>query len=100
MRLDFDFTETDRILADVFGSDVFVIGGPVRDRLRNLFHGAPYDPKDKDYVITRYSLEDVNARLARVGKLDAVGASFGVLKLTVPGQETVDVALPRRERST
>jgi len=100
MQLDFNLTETDAILANAFGSNVFIIGGPVRDRLRNLFHGAPYDPKDKDYVITGYGLHEVHERLAGVGKLDAVGASFGVLKLTIPGQPTVDVALPRKERST
>lgn len=100
MQLDFEFTTIDRALADAFGPDAFVIGGPVRDRLRHVFHGTPYDPKDKDYVITRHSFEEVHRRLAPLGRLDAVGASFGVLKWTMPGEPTVDVALPRRERST
>lgn len=100
MQLDFEFTAIDRVLAEAFGPDAFVIGGPVRDRLRHLFHGSPYDPKDKDYVITRHSFDEVHRRLAPLGRLDAVGASFGVLKLTMAGEPTVDIALPRRERST
>ena len=100
MKLDLIATRTDRILVDAFGAAVFVIGGPVRDKLRNLFHGVPYEPKDNDYVIVGHTLDEVRERLANIGRLDAVGASFGVLKLTVPGETTVDVALPRRERST
>jgi putative nucleotidyltransferase with HDIG domain len=100
MQLDMNATNVDRILAEAFGAEAFVIGGPVRDKLRSLFHGVAYDPKDKDYVITRHTLDQVRERLAGIGRIDTVGASFGVLKLTVPGEPTVDVALPRRERST
>jgi len=100
MKLDLITTRTDRVLVDAFGAAVFVIGGPVRDKLRSLFHGVPYAPKDNDYVIVGHTLAEVRERLGNMGRLDAVGASFGVLKLTLPGEPTVDVALPRRERST
>jgi putative nucleotidyltransferase with HDIG domain len=100
MKLDLIATRTDRVLIDAFGADVFVIGGPVRDKLRSLFHGIPYAPKDHDYVVVGHTLAEVRERLGRMGRLDAVGASFGVLKLTLPDEPTVDVALPRRERST
>jgi putative nucleotidyltransferase with HDIG domain len=100
MKLDLTTTRTDRILVDAFGAAVFVVGGPVRDKLRSLFHGVPYEPKDNDYVVVGHTLDAVRERLGNIGRLDAVGASFGVLKLTVPGETTVDVALPRRERST
>jgi tRNA nucleotidyltransferase (CCA-adding enzyme) len=100
VKLDLLTTTIDRALVEAFGDDVYVIGGPVRDKLRHVFHGVPYEPKDRDYVITALSLEVVRSRLERIGRVDAVGASFGVLKLTVAGESTVDVALPRRERST
>ena len=53
---------------------------------------------DSDYVVTGVPLEELVARLERLGRVDRVGASFSILKLTAGG-ETVDVALPRRERS-
>ena len=100
MKLDLIATRTDRVLVDAFGPAVFVIGGPVRDKLRSIFHGVPFEPKDRDYVVCGFTLDAVRERLGNMGRLDAVGASFGVLKLTLPGEPTVDVALPRRERST
>ncbi len=100
MKLDFGDTKTDRVLAEAFGTDVYVIGGPVRDKLREIFHGVPFEPKDKDYVVVGTSVDDVQERLRTFGRVDAVGASFGVLKFTLGGEPTVDIALPRRERST
>ncbi|MGB6412987.1 MAG: HD domain-containing protein, partial [Candidatus Cybelea sp.] len=54
---------------------------------------------DSDYVVVGVALEELVERLRQIGRVDLVGASFAVLKVTVDG-ETVDVALPRRERST
>jgi tRNA nucleotidyltransferase (CCA-adding enzyme) len=93
-------TRTDDVLVELFGPRVFLIGGPVRDILRQRFHGGTLEPKDNDYVIVGASFDEVVSALKPFGKIDAVGASFGVLKVTVEGEETVDVALPRRERST
>jgi len=100
MRIELNWTKTDRILADAFGPKVFVIGGPVRDRLRSLFHGGEFEPKDRDYVVVGLTLDEVRDKLAGVARIDSVGASFGMLKVTAPGEPTVDITLPRRERST
>ncbi len=43
-------------------------------------------------------VDELIALLRPIGRVDVVGASFSVLKVTVDGQ-TVDVATPRRERS-
>ena len=100
MRVELDWIKTDRVLADAFGPSVYIVGGPVRDKLRSLFHGDQFDPKDRDYVIVGHSIDEIRAKLGERARIDAVGASFGVLKVTVPDEATVDVALPRRERST
>jgi tRNA nucleotidyltransferase (CCA-adding enzyme) len=75
------------------GGELYLVGGAVRDAL--LGRGS----KDADYLVTGVPLEDLRARLEPEVRVDVVGASFGVLKVTLEG-ETVDVALPRTERST
>lgn len=77
---------------------LFAVGGRVRDELRAETERVEIPAKDLDYVVTGVSLAELSDCLARVGRVDVVGASFAVLKLTVGG-ETVDVALPRLERS-
>jgi putative nucleotidyltransferase with HDIG domain len=74
------------------------VGGRVRDELRCSLEGAAVPLKDLDYVATGLALPELQARLATAGRVDVVGASFSVLKFT-SGNETVDVALPRRETS-
>jgi len=71
----------------------------VRDELRQVVEGIEVPAKDLDYVVTGLTLEELVPRLERLGRVDLVGAAFAVAKLTAGG-ETVDVALPRRERST
>jgi tRNA nucleotidyltransferase (CCA-adding enzyme) len=78
---------------------LYAVGGRVRDELRAAIDGFDYEAKDFDYVVTGVSLEDLSERLSHLGKVDLVGAAFAVIKLTIEGV-TVDVALPRRERST
>ena len=77
---------------------LYAVGGRVRDELRTQFEATPISTKDLDYVVTGMSLEDLLAALGPLGRIDVVGASFSVVKLSLGG-ETVDVALPRRERS-
>jgi tRNA nucleotidyltransferase (CCA-adding enzyme) len=77
---------------------LYAVGGRVRDELRATLEGRPIATKDLDFVVTGLSLEQLTARLSRLGHLDVVGASFSVVKVTLDG-DTVDVALPRRERS-
>ncbi len=78
---------------------LYAVGGRVRDDLRGAAEGADLPAKDLDYLVAGLPLERVRERLAALGRVDLVGASFEVLKLTLDGA-TVDVALPRRERST
>jgi tRNA nucleotidyltransferase (CCA-adding enzyme) len=77
---------------------LYAVGGRVRDELRAQLEGRELASKDADYVVTGVPLEELVVRLAPLGRVDAVGSSFAVLKLTIGG-ETVDLALPRRERS-
>jgi putative nucleotidyltransferase with HDIG domain len=91
----------DATLAGLFGEHVYAIGGRVRDALVGHFHRRSMpEPKDFDYVITGRTLPQV-LQAFEIGGLnvDAVGASFAVLKVKID-DVTIDVALPRRERST
>lgn len=91
----------DAILARALpAGSLYAVGGRVRDELRAETGQIP-DPNDKDldYLVTGVAPEALRTALGRLGRVDVVGASFAVLKVTVDGM-TVDVALPRRERST
>jgi putative nucleotidyltransferase with HDIG domain len=90
----------DARLAEVLAPGrLYAVGGRVRDELRAVIEGIEVPAKDLDYVVTGLTLEELTPRLERLGQVDLVGAAFAVAKLTTDG-ETVDVALPRRERST
>jgi len=78
---------------------LYAVGGRVRDEVRSEFYGAVRRAKDLDYVVVGLELDELLERLRRVGRADVAGASFAVVKVTIEGT-TVDVALPRRERST
>ncbi len=89
----------DRVLAAALPEGaLFAVGGRVRDELRAELRQAAPSHKDLDYVVTGVGAQDLRERLARIGRVDLVGASFAVFKVTFGGA-TVDVALPRRERS-
>ena len=95
----YELLPIDRAIADVLpAGTLFAVGGRVRDELRRDIERLPIALKDLDYVVTGISGADLEERLRRLGRVDLVGASFSVFKLTVEGR-TVDVALPRRERS-
>jgi tRNA nucleotidyltransferase (CCA-adding enzyme) len=85
-----------RLAAALPAGSLFAVGGRVRDELRDAGDAVPHD---LDYVVAGIPLERVSAALAAIGRVDLVGASFAVIKLTLDGT-TVDIALPRRERST
>ena len=72
------------------GGSVLFVGGVVRDK----FMGR----QNKDIDIEVYSLspEKLSEVLSKHGKVDTVGASFGVIKLTTPNAD-YDFTLPRRE---
>lgn len=69
----------------------FAVGGSVRDELMKL------TPKDTDLLVTGIPVDKLKSILP--GKIDLVGASFGVIKVTIDNV-TIDIALPRTEKST
>lgn len=77
------------------GGRPFVVGGAVRDALFG------HDVKDQDWDVEVFGLEvdPLETVLSRAGRVDAVGQSFQVFKVTglegVSG--AVDVSLPRRD---
>lgn len=89
----------DERLASVLPPDsLFSVGGRVRDEVRFAVHGTPVETKDQDYVVTGLTVEQLTRRLTALGRVDLVGASFAVIKLSTQFG-VVDVALPRLERS-
>jgi tRNA nucleotidyltransferase (CCA-adding enzyme) len=72
----------------------YLVGGCVRDWLLGI--------KNKDYDIEVFGLEyETLARaLSRWGKVDLVGRSFGVVKLTLPNRHIYDFSIPRRDSKT
>ena len=81
--------------------NIFEVGGCVRDAIM----GIGKDEKDKDYLVTNITFDQLVAILKKFGHVDLVGKSFGVIKFTTsPNGDgrsyTYDIALPRKEYST
>lgn len=79
------------------GGKPVLVGGCVRDALRGDRVGA-----GSDIDIEVHDVDGLRAlvpHLEKVGKVSEVGASFGVLIVSV-GDEKYDVAVPRRESRT
>ena len=72
-------------------ADAYLVGGCVRDALLGL--------PGKDFDVEVYGVDPPTlvAALAQWGRVDTVGQSFGVIKLTTPDGETHDFSLPRRD---
>lgn len=93
---------------------LYEVGGAVRDRIRfgmdpetgRLDPGRfwSYAPEETDYLATGMPMEELVRLLSGFGRTELVGKSFGVVKFRVEVPERksklVDLALPRRERST
>jgi tRNA nucleotidyltransferase (CCA-adding enzyme) len=67
-----------------------VVGGAVRDALLGG------EPKDFDIEVYGIAYDQLAGILARRGRVDLVGKSFGVVKLNVAGHE-YDFSVPRRD---
>lgn len=78
---------------EMHGGQVFVVGGAVRDALLGK------EPKDLDLLVRGVEPDDVDRILSNVGGVDLTGKDFGVFRFRYKGSE-VEIALPRRERST
>jgi tRNA nucleotidyltransferase/poly(A) polymerase len=74
------------------GGSIFQVGGATRDK----FLGK--SSKDLDILVSGIPAEKLTPILKKYGKVNAVGASFGVIKFTPPGGEEIDIALPRTEK--
>jgi putative nucleotidyltransferase with HDIG domain len=88
-----------RLAGALPAGSLYAVGGRVRDEFRARLDPAVGAPKDFDYVVTGMPLEALVDHLRPVGRVDVVGASFAVVKLTTE-HGTADLALPRRETST
>jgi poly(A) polymerase/tRNA nucleotidyltransferase (CCA-adding enzyme) len=90
----------DQLLVESLGpGHVYSVGGRVRDEvLADLGRTNVLSP-DADYLVISVPYDEIVQRLTRLGSVELVGASFGVIKFT-RANHTVDIALPRRERST
>lgn len=73
------------------GGRAWLVGGSVRDMLRGQL------PRDFDIEVYGLDAARLTAAVQPLGRCEAVGRSFGVLKLWTGGLE-LDLALPRTER--
>jgi len=84
-----------RKLREELGAEIFLVGGTVRDLIRNKV------PNDLDLVVRGVSPSDFQNFLKRRGSLELVGKSFGVYLFRPTGMKGhVDIAFPRTEIST
>ena len=74
------------------GGQGLVVGGSVRDYLID----PNIEPKDLDVEVYRLPVDELVELLQGYGKVDQVGKSFGVIKLTTK-QTDYDFSLPRTE---
>lgn len=82
------------------GGRALLVGGCVRDAVLGRMEGEPVAPKDIDIEAYDLTPEQLTAALAATGgKVDEVGASFGVVKVALDGED-FDVTLPRRDSKT
>jgi len=72
-------------------AQAYLVGGSVRDWLLGIPH------KDYDIEVFGLAYEDLVEILRRWGRIDLVGRSFGVVKLTTPAGVTFDFTVPRRD---
>jgi tRNA nucleotidyltransferase (CCA-adding enzyme) len=77
-----------------FGALPYLVGGAVRD----LLLGTPV--KDFDFEVYGIGAADLESVLSTCGRVETVGASFGITKLWTPDGHEVDFALPRSEVAT
>jgi tRNA nucleotidyltransferase (CCA-adding enzyme) len=75
------------------GGRGLLVGGCVRDEIL----GIP--SKDFDLEIYSVGVEKLSKLLKKMGRVDEVGKSFGILKL-FKGDLDIDISIPRRESKT
>ena len=82
-------------------AEVYLVGGAVRDALIDVAAN-----KDLDFVVCGVPMRKLELFLSKLGWVEKLGKSFGVLKFkpknlshTDDGFEALDIALPRQEIS-
>ncbi|HEY1172646.1 MAG TPA: polynucleotide adenylyltransferase [Verrucomicrobiae bacterium] len=84
--------ELERILLETDAlQEAYLVGGCVRD----WFLGSAQ--KDFDIEVFGITYEQLEKALRKWGRVDLVGRSFGVVKLTMRSGATYDFSLPRRD---
>ena len=86
------FPERD-FFVEVFGENVYLVGGTVRDY---ILYDKINPAQDIDLVVTGLSYEDIELKLNPFGKTNTVGKSFAVVKFC-RGGNTFDISIPRRD---
>ena len=81
------------------GGRPLIVGGSVRDALLAQTWGRRIEPKDIDIEVYGADPAALSQALGRVGRVDEVGVSFGVLKVNVDGED-FDVSVPRTDSKT
>lgn len=90
----FDFPLKDFFIK-VFGENVFLVGGTIRDY---LLYGSIDAGMDIDLVVTNHTYEDIENILKPYGKTNTVGKSFAVVKFIRNGDgNTFDISVPRKD---
>lgn len=76
-------------------AEIYLVGGAVRDIILGR------KTKDFDFVVRHLAVKKIEDFLSKLGKVNLVGKSFGVLKFVPRGSkiEAIDIALPRTEHS-
>jgi len=85
--------EFDKIINNIVQEkgNPMVVGGFPRD------HVLGKESKDKDIEVYGMPAEKLQKILSKYGHVNAVGSSFGVIKLKTPDGQDYDFSLPRRE---
>ena len=77
-------------------AEIFLVGGIIRDVILER------ESKDYDFVVRNVKVNDLQKFLNKLGWVDLVGKTFGVLKFlpkNVKNIEPFDIALPRTEHA-
>jgi tRNA nucleotidyltransferase (CCA-adding enzyme) len=76
------------------GGRPLMVGGAVRDQIMG------FEPKDKDIEVYGLDADTAAVAMRPHGEVNAVGKSFGVLKVRLEDGQDIDVSLPRRDSKT
>jgi tRNA nucleotidyltransferase (CCA-adding enzyme) len=93
MKLDNLQFEEKSFFVTVFNSDVYLVGGTIRDF---LLYGEIARDKDIDLMVTGHDYRRIESRLRPHGKTNTVGKSFAVVKFTRHNR-TYDISIPRQD---